>query len=59
MRKTLCRGADVNARDAYGYTALYRAAELGHLAVVRELLGRCAERDKKLMTSRGSSSAPA
>ena len=34
----LARGADVNARNAYGATALAFAADKGHLAVVRLLL---------------------
>jgi len=36
----LDHGADVNARDRRGFTALHRAAELGHLDVLRELLDR-------------------
>jgi outer membrane protein assembly factor BamB len=34
----LARGADVNAKTAYGATALHFAADKGHLAVVRVLI---------------------
>ena len=36
----LDRGADPNARDTRGFTALHRAAELGELRIVQLLLDR-------------------
>ena len=36
----LDHGADVNAGDQRGYTALHRASVLGHLAVAQLLLDR-------------------
>ena len=41
----LARGADVNARSAYGATALSFAADKGHLAVVRALIQHKAKLD--------------
>src|SRR5436190_8059926 len=42
----LDKGADVNAKFRYGATALFKAAERGHLEVVKLLLARGAE-DRK------------
>jgi ankyrin repeat protein len=39
------RGADPNARDRRGFTALHRAAEMGLLDIARMLLGRGASPD--------------
>ena len=47
VRETLARGADVNARDTGGNTALWRASAVGHLAVVCELLDRGADVDAR------------
>ncbi|KAI2490607.1 serine/threonine kinase [Fragilaria crotonensis] len=38
VRALLLDGANVNAQDSYGATALYIASQNGHLEVVRELL---------------------
>jgi hypothetical protein len=43
VRLLLDRGADINASDVYGYTALLRAAEGGHTDNVRLLLDRGAD----------------
>ena len=43
VRYLLDEGADVNARDNFGNTALAEAAYYGHLAVVKELLLRGAD----------------
>ena len=42
-RRYLDRGADVNAKFRYGTTALFKAAERGHAAVVHVLLDRGAD----------------
>lgn len=38
IRQMLAAGADVDARDGHGQTAVMRAAHLGHLAVVQALV---------------------
>lgn len=43
VRQLLQSGADVNARDRYGQTALMLAAHRGHLEIVETLLGREAD----------------
>jgi ankyrin repeat protein len=43
VRRLLRSGADVNARDRYGQTALMLAAHHGHHEVVEELVGAGAE----------------
>ena len=43
VRELMDRGADVDAHDTNGCTALYFACEGGRLAVVRELLDRGAD----------------
>ena len=40
VRDVLDLGADVNARDRHGQTALMLAAHAGHLALVEVLVGR-------------------
>jgi hypothetical protein len=47
VRLLLERGADVNFRSDYGYTALYEAAERGHEEVVSILLGCGADPSSK------------
>ena len=37
-------GADVNAQDNRGFTALHRAAEMGHLEIAKELLATGADK---------------
>jgi hypothetical protein len=49
VRKLLDKGADVNARDKYGWTPLHEAASYGHLDIVKLLVERGADvnaRDK-------------
>ncbi|HLH52852.1 MAG TPA: ankyrin repeat domain-containing protein [Verrucomicrobiae bacterium] len=46
------RGADVNATDLRGFTALHRAAELGHLEMAKSLLNHGARPN---MMAEGSS----
>ncbi len=45
------RGADVNARDRWGATPLYRAAENGNAALVQLLLDKGADPDVALSAS--------
>ena len=40
VKELLNQGANVNARDGYGRSAIHRAAYFGHLPVVRLLLNR-------------------
>ena len=47
VREALVRGANVNASDSRGWTALYSATRGGHAAVVRELLDRGAAVDAR------------
>lgn len=46
-RELLVAGADANARDAYGATALMNAAYMGNLEMVNDLLAAGAEVDAK------------
>jgi serine/threonine-protein phosphatase 6 regulatory ankyrin repeat subunit B len=46
LRSLLDHGADVDARDRYGQTALMLAARAGHLAAVRVLVQAGAELDR-------------
>ena len=43
VKQLVDQGADTNARDSYGVTALMHAAEAGHVAVVGHLLERGAD----------------
>lgn len=52
VRQLIAEGADVNAQDSYGYTALISAAWKGHLDTVRLLLDAGA--DPNLETSYGA-----
>lgn len=47
VRALLAGGADANARDAYGATALMQAAHSGNLEMVNDLLAAGAEADAK------------
>jgi ankyrin repeat protein len=47
VESLLDRGADVNAASAYGVTALFFAADKGHVEVVRVLLRHKAEVNRK------------
>jgi len=49
VRLLLEQGADINARDRYGQTALMNAAHTGQLALVRLLIEKGADLD----TTRG------
>lgn len=40
IRRRILNGADVNATDEYGWTALMRAADGGYLGVVRYLVSK-------------------
>ena len=46
VRRLLAAGADVNALDRYGQTALMLAAHAGHLEIVETLLASKAELNK-------------
>lgn len=52
VQKLIANGADVNAQDNHGYTALIDAASKGHLAILRLLLD--ANADPNLQTSYGA-----
>jgi len=43
VRYLLDEGADVNAREKFGNTALAEATYYGHIAVIKELLARGAD----------------
>ena len=51
MELLLSKGADVNAKDIHGNTALHSAAEQGHKEVVKLLLSKGA--DKKVTDKEG------
>ena len=48
VKLELQKGADVNARDDFGYTALHAAAENNHVEIVKLLLTHGADRDAKV-----------
>lgn len=43
VRSLLAKGADINARDRYGQTALMNAAHAGHVELVRLLIEQGAD----------------
>ncbi|HSI34810.1 MAG: ankyrin repeat domain-containing protein [Phycisphaerae bacterium] len=47
VKLALQKNPDVNHADADGYTALHAAAENGHVEIVKLLLAKGADRDKR------------